>query len=441
MGIHNLTFYKKEKLIEHIRSHQPSFYYAGQTSTVIPYNKLNELWSHQDHFYLCDLSQLPKKLELTENNQLIVEGGVSWSEASDFLQTKNRELMTSPTEDLAHITAGVATSCTGERSFRFGPLSNQINSIRYINFNGEEIELKKKQTLFKSYHKYQQLYQPYLSFKNAPFPKLHNDIDLMIGTEGQLGVITQVQLETTPIEKSTTMMILIPPWQKDNKAHIEILNKIQPFRKSINICELIDANSFEYLKPEERPNHKQDAIFIDILTKDFESIYEKFITQLKTVDENHIFELGHSKFTHIRKSIPRAVAEYNIHNKVVKKGTDIQVHITQFQLLLDEYKLFTERGIPCILFGHFGDAHLHFNFLGQESDQMLINEILNDFYEKISAWKVSPFAEHGIGVLKQKFMRNFWNDTHYETFKQLKKRFDPHNQFFPQGFLNLKEIQ
>ena len=50
----------------------------------------------------------------------------------------------------------------------------------------------------------------------------------------------------------------------------------------------------------------------------------------------------------------------------------------------------------------------------------------------------SPFAEHGIGLLKQKYIKDFWNENQRCVFKDLKKVFDPYNQFFPQGFFNLK---
>ena len=58
-------------------------------------------------------------------------------------------------------------------------------------------------------------------------------------------------------------------------------------------------------------------------------------------------------------------------------------------------------------------------------------------YAEIAKLKGSPFAEHGIGILKQKYIKNFWTSTQPLLFKQLKTLHDPHNQFFPQGFMNL----
>ena len=51
--------------------------------------------------------------------------------------------------------------------------------------------------------------------------------------------------------------------------------------------------------------------------------------------------------------------------------------------------------------------------------------------------KGSPFAEHGIGLFKKKFMNDFYGDNQREMFGILKKKLDPKNQFFPSGFMNI----
>ena len=45
-------------------------------------------------------------MELTSNSNLVVRGAVSWKDAKKFLKSKGRNLKTSPTEQLALITAG-----------------------------------------------------------------------------------------------------------------------------------------------------------------------------------------------------------------------------------------------------------------------------------------------------------------------------------------------
>src|SRR5665647_1850240 len=169
------TFYSQEDLIRHLKTHQASFYFSSKTSTVIPYDKLDALlpWSQGDYF-LCDMSKLPPSMQLKDNGNLILKGAVSWEEAKKFLRSKGRTLMTYPTEQLALISAGLATSCTGERCFAFGNMRSQVTRLKFLNYNGEEIELKRSDDLkFSSaaLKPYQNDFKSYRDFKNAPYPR------------------------------------------------------------------------------------------------------------------------------------------------------------------------------------------------------------------------------------------------------------------------------
>jgi glycolate oxidase len=63
------------------------------------------------------------------------------------------------------------------------------------------------------------------------------------------------------------------------------------------------------------------------------------------------------------------------------------------------------------------------------------NEQLEKLYTQVFKWHGSPFAEHGIGLIKKKFIAPFYKDTQKNVFRALKKRYDPKGQFFPEGFM------
>jgi FAD/FMN-containing dehydrogenase len=440
MSLTKKVFKSVDELKLHIQTHKPTFYISSQTSTVIPYDKIEKFLPQNQEYYIGDLSGMPRKMEVSAEGDFVVAGAVSWKEAREFLKPKGRNIMTAPTEELALITAGAATSCTGERCFAYGNLRGQVKKIKYINFMGEEIELDCNRSInltSDALKTYQQEFNQYRDFKNAPFPRFETETDLLIGTEGQLGVITEITLKTVALEPVQHLFMLLPKWENDYSAHLEIIEKIQSFRDHVISCELIDANAFSFLKEEERPNQGMDAIFFEIKQSSFEHFYENFLATLTTVSEENIFELTESKFHHTRASVPRAVFEENSRMGVLKMGTDVQVKIQDFSKLLDIYRNFATLGVRYNLFGHFGDAHLHFNFMPKPEDTTRCQEKFEWMYGEIAKLKGSPFAEHGIGILKQKYIKNFWTSTQPLLFKQLKTLHDPHNQFFPQGFMNL----
>ncbi|MBC76749.1 MAG: hypothetical protein CME64_12110 [Halobacteriovoraceae bacterium] len=94
-----VVFKNKDELSQHIKKHAPSFYFSSQTSTVIPYDKLDEHLgtTDNDDFCLCDLSQMPQEMMLLESGNLLVKGAVSWKDAREFLKTKGRNIKTAPT--------------------------------------------------------------------------------------------------------------------------------------------------------------------------------------------------------------------------------------------------------------------------------------------------------------------------------------------------------
>lgn len=439
MSLIKYRFKNIEELKKHILSDIPTFYFSSATSTVIPYDKLEELYKEKD-FHMADLSGLPAAMKITDEGNLIVRGPVNWEEAKIFLKQYNRTIKTAPTESLALITAGAATSATGERCFHFGTLRSQIKRMKYLDQNANEIELHSKNDFPQDFNKikeYQKEYKDYLDFKNAPFPRFEKETDLLVGTEGQLGVITEIEIETCENKPVNHLFMLLPKWEEDDSLHLEIIKKIQNYRDQVILCEFIDSNSFTYLPEEERPNQNMDTLFFEIFTDQFEAFYEHFVLSLENLNQDLVFEISETKFHQTRASIPRAVFETNSRMGVVKKGTDVQLRIEQFENLLSIYRKFSKKNIRYNLFGHFGDAHLHFNFMPTPEQTQDCQEELENMYKLVKELKGSPFAEHGIGIIKQKFIKEYWPPSVKDLFKELKIRYDSKNKFFPQGFMSI----
>ena len=435
------TFNSCEDLKSHILSHAPGFYHSSKTSTVIPYDKIESLlnWYRTDNFYICDLSKLPPHMEITSSGNLVVRGAVSWEDARKFLKSKGRDIKTSPTEQLALITAGVATSCTGERCFGFGTLRSQIARLKYFDFNGEEKELHRNhafQTRSSHLKSYMADFKDYRNFKNAPYPRFESAADLMTGTEGQLGIITEVEIETAENEDVTYIFILLPRWEENHEPHMEIFRIIQSYRQSVLSCELLDSNCMNYFKPEERLGNKQDVIFLEVKSSSFEYIYSQVFRRLSLTRHDNVFKISENKFHHIRAGAPLAIYEDNSKKGVVKVGTDVQVTADKFIDLLNFYRESSRIGVRYCLFGHFGDAHLHFNYMPSKEQSSICSDEFRNLYDKVYEWKGSPFAEHGIGLIKQEYIKRFYGPNQLGLFHDLKKEHDPYNQFFPQGFMS-----
>ncbi|TNF26633.1 MAG: FAD-binding oxidoreductase [Deltaproteobacteria bacterium] len=432
MAITTRTISSLDDLKTFIKEGKPALYHASKTSTVIPFDQIEQFYPDKE-LTLVNLSTLPAVMEMDED-RLMIKGPVTWKEARGFCHEHGRELPMWPTEELACVLSGIATSATGERSFNAGSLRAQVDEVTYLNHRAEEIVLSCQKAL-DSFEMYDKIQKGFREFKNAPFPYLSMEIDLMIGTEGQLGVITEAVLRTKPLENTEVLFIKVPKWEEDYSLHIKIMNKVQEFRNQFYCVELLDSNSLEFIEKEKRPDAEGDLIFLEYGVKLQDFVFEHFVTPLGLEDQ--VFVMEAAKFKEFRMEVPRGVQEYNSRNGVVKKGTDVQVRHMDFRKLLDLYRELAKSGIRYLLFGHFGDAHLHFNLLAKTDQVEDCTKLMNEFYDKITDMKCSPFAEHGIGLIKQNYVRPFYTKEHFDTFKKLKDLHDPKRQFFPGGFMEM----
>jgi glycolate oxidase len=434
MTIQTKSFNGLEALKEHLKTHTPTFYHSSRTSTVIPYDKLES--EFKTPLVVGDLSRIPGEMKMHGDN-LVIRGAVNWQEADQFLKARGRAIMTSPTEQLALVLAGIATSCTGERCFAFGNMRRQVVRLKYLDFNGVERELHADRPFptVDGLADYQNAFAAYRDYKNAPFPRFEFETDLLIGTEGQLGIVTEVELMTTAHDDVTHLFMLLPRWEENFAPHMEIYQSVQHFRGAVISCELLDANCMAYLKPDERLGVNQDVIFLEILSADFERVYGELLGELKLTSPDNVFEITSAKFHSVRAGVPRGVFEENSKMGVKKMGTDCQVAPTHFQALMETYRDLAKMGVRYNLFGHFGDAHLHYNYMPRPEDTARCQAEFEKLYARVLSWHGSPFAEHGIGLLKQKFIKPFISSEQRRTWKALKLTHDPHGQFFPAGFM------
>lgn len=422
-----------QELESYLTEHRPTLFTGAKTSTVLPYDELD-----LGATTVCDLTQLPQSLELDNDSNLVVSGPVTWEHAQQFLRSKGRDIMTSPTESLAHMLAGIATSATGERCFSFGTLRSQVVEIEYLDYNGKMQTLKASDPFpqVQGLKKYRSETKAYEKFKNPPFPRFDHATDLMIGTEGQLGIVTKAKFKTIPMETLRYLFILLPKWEENFELHYKLYKFFHKKRKQVLSVEFVDSNGIEMISGDLRPGTNQDVLFLEIKQDHFDQICSELLDEIGDLEQS-IFELDEGKYQQIRKSVPRAIFELNAKMGLRKQGTDVQVKGKKYKDLIECYREGSRLGIKYVLFGHFGDAHLHFNFLPTKDQEGDCKVFFKDLYSKVIKWQGSPFAEHGVGIIKQDYIADFYTPAVREFFKNLKREYDPHNQFFPQGFMNL----
>lgn len=409
------------------------------TSTVLPFATINQYLQPEDELFLVSIDNLPKKLIFNESGLLEISGPVSWSEARYFLGDKKYDLPLWPTETSAYILAGLATQASGERSFKFGPLKNYVSKLKVIDHKGNicEYDAEKKY----SGPNLKMANDSYSHFKNTMLLQTKTEVDPFIGSEGQLGIIVECQLKLVPKIKSLPFFVFLPPWNEGEncKNHVEILMWVKT-QKNIISCELMDHFSLSFISSERFNKQKKDIIFFDVDINFFEQTCHNLLETCKNINAEDVGQIEIAELNALRLEIPRKVADFVSNNKLLKKGTDVQVQKEDFEDLLINYKkmskLLNSRGLKFLLFGHFGDCHLHFNILPTVEDSNFCDLLLDNFYDEMSKKSCMLFAEHGIGLIKQKYWFKYVSPDDQREIKKLKSWYDPKNIFNPIGYMS-----
>lgn len=409
---------------------------GAETSTVIPFNHQNAMDKSFEDVQKISLQSLSKNIKI-EGSMATIEGPVSWSELREAARQVDLEVPFWPTDQSAFVLSGIATSATGERSFHYGHFRDYIDSLTIMNDQGDiqvyygsdsmdTLFTKNELEYIKSYNSHLSNYK---SFKNPPFPVVENPVDLFVGSEGQLGIIVGCELRLVPRKETIYLLYPIEDWEKSQNI-VDLSLKAKSCKSYLLATEFFDRHCLELVG--DTPLRKLDHIAFEVI----EEFLAEFICEMN-LEEDVISVLSEDQFSRVRVSIPRAVNEYLSHHQMTKKGTDVQVSPEDFKKLIEMYRSITKYDISYILFGHLGDQHLHFNLFVDKDNQQMCHDFLKTFYAEVKSLNASPFAEHGIGLLKQEYMTEYYTKEVKDFFMILKNKLDPNNKFFPQGYMSV----
>jgi D-lactate dehydrogenase (cytochrome) len=267
-------------------------------------------------------------------------------------------------------------------------------------------------------------------------------IDLFIGSEGTLGVISEATLKL--IKKPGNIGTLISYFNSEDNAitFASLLNE----DTNILSTEFFDSNSLSLLKDDTElaiKEHYAAAILTDFFYKndlDLEHIGNRLENKLNLCKSNlgntslGIHEKEIEKIHNIRHKLPERI---NVEIAKIKKkfssvhkiGTDTAVPQSSFKQLLNNYHVELEKSrLPFVIFGHIGESHIHVNIIPKNKNEFQKGKKLSLKLANI-AIKLdgTVSAEHGIGKLKRNLLPLMFPKEQITSMVTIKKLFDPNN--------------
>ena len=393
-----------------------------------------------------------------------------WSEEARGLigEVRERRLFypPDPTETSASIGGTIACNASGAHTFRYGPTRPYVHALEVVLADGSILELERgreRTTGGRTFRirrpdgtvttvKLPDIDPPRTKNAAGYYSKPGMDVlDLFIGSEGTLGVITRAVLRLIPAPGVRCHVATFWPGEQ---AAVEFTIAAREQRE--NLCleaiEYMDPNAVRFLRerrrrigaasqvPECLPDDARAIVFLDLGTEEpaFEGVLDRLVRLVRDRHGNPdtawtaVSQAERERIRAFRHALPEAVntriseirREFP---KVTKLGTDMAVPDEALRDLIGMYRDTLDRHrLEYVMFGHIGDNHLHVNILPRnEREYELGWRMYHDIAAEVVRLGGSPAAEHGIGKLKRDFLTLLYGPEGVEQMKRVKETLDP----------------
>ncbi|MEZ4650318.1 MAG: FAD-binding oxidoreductase [Candidatus Eisenbacteria bacterium] len=355
-----------------------------------------------------------------------VEAGVNLGDLKRRLAEHGLFYPPDPTSENECTVGGtVATNASGSRSYRYGATRPWIRGLSVVTADGTPRRISRV-----------------AARKNATgYFGLQDPIDLFIGSEGTLGIVTEVELRLLPAPpEAIAGFAFFRDWREAIRF---VLAADASPQFSPRCLELFDRTALDLVRdepggsaiPEDAgaaisfeeeagPEREEEVVlrWIDALSEATPLVERAFLAQ-STADKQTLRTLRHAIPARMNEAGARVVLSGGR-----KISTDFAVPLAHLETMMDEtYRLGAERFPGMVIgYGHVGSGHPHFNFLAEDPAKLEIAEEMAMILARRAIELGGTLsAEHGIGKVKAHLFRELYPDWMVGTMRAIKERLDP----------------
>lgn len=371
---------------------------------------------------VLSMEKFDKILTIDEENlQVITEPGVITEVLQNAVKEKGLFYPPDPaSKGSCFIGGNVAHNSGGPKAVKYGVVKDYVLNLEVVLANGEIIWTGAN------------------TLKNSTG---YNLTQLMIGSEGTLGVITKIVLKLLPHPTHTLLMLAPFPSAENACAAVSAV-----FRAGIvpSAMEFIEKNAMKWAldyvgnSPVTMLEHEAAYLLIevdgnnqDVLMTDCEKIAE--VLNSFYCGEILFAESEEQKIAlwKVRKSINPSIVSFSH-----KKELDTVVPRAKLPEQLKKIKeIGAKYGIETVCFGHAGDGNLHVNIVKKGLTEAQWNDDVpratREMFEVVHELGGRISGEHGIGFVQKPYMDIMFSTLHLDLMRGIKKVFDPNGILNP----------
>lgn len=371
---------------------------------------------------VLDMKRMNKILKIdVENFQVTTEPGVITEELQNAVKEFGLYYPVDPaSKGSCFIGGNVAENSGGARAVKYGVVKDYVLNLQVVLPNGDIIWTGSN------------------TLKNSTG---YNLTQLLVGSEGTLGVITKIVLKLLP-HPNHDLLILVPFYSAQEACRA--VNKIFLAGFNPSALEFMERDAIlasqKFLNNYslELPDDIQAHLLIEVNGNDQEVLLreiEGIVTVLEQFKTDEILFADTEKTKDELWKLRRVTGEAAKGSSIYKEEDTVVPRAKLPELLAKVKELGTEYGFDSICYGHAGDGNLHVNIVKNNMNDEDWNNKLPEAIRKLFLYTKelggTISGEHGIGYVQKSYMDIAFSEIELDLMRKIKTVFDPNNILNP----------
>jgi D-lactate dehydrogenase (cytochrome) len=366
-----------------------------------------------------------------------------------------------PTFDGAFVGGTISTNAAGAATFKYGSTRPWVVGITVVLANGDVLELQRGAVMASRDGTFEiglssghTIVVPVPAYQMPDVAKLSAGyyakpemdlIDLFIGSEGTLGIVTGATVRVISMPRRAVALIRCD----DDRQAVAVTGALRE-EHGVSAIEYMDARALRVVPDEAfaragvtRPAGDSVLLMtqIEIESTDGASLarLQDVLDSCGVTDDATLAlpgdERGAQKLFELREAVPASVnalvaaAKASAHPDIEKTAGDMVVPFSRLAESLALYRqAFESRGLDYAIWGHVSDGNLHPNLIPRSLDEMNRGrEAIFEIARGVIGMGGAPLAEHGVGrsALKQRLLCELYGEEGIEQMRAVKRALDP----------------
>jgi glycolate dehydrogenase FAD-linked subunit len=347
-------------------------------------------------------------IEIDEANLLaIADAGVTLGGLMNAAEEVGLSFPPHPGDENAQVGGLAATNAGGSRAVRHGVMRSQVRGMEVVLPTGEILNLG---------------------------GRLHKDnvgydlMQLIIGSEGTLAVITKVILRLYPKPGATITLIVPYNNRHDALSSVpKILHSSTPLAVEYVERELVERSA-KRLNANWPVKTGRSHLIIIMAEPSRDQVLSESLKVAKICQEDTTYETFVAEAKSDQDNILRIRSDiYFALKSETMDLLDITVPTAELEKVMEAIEdVATRRAAVLQVFGHAADGNLHVHIMKKEGeDAKYVEDLRSEIYEIAMRAGGVITGEHGIGKIRAKKLESLMTSKEFELMKSIKRTFDP----------------